>query len=1047
MHLRYFFLRILSLLLLLVCACRAIAAPPVPYATFFTPGTPSELPYLLKISGATFAEGVRMAGQGKFWVYGFVGIPGARCRLGLTLGKESNLSIPSVQVLGVGNKPLPFLMERDTEGSVSIIWTVPKNWKEGTRIPVRIGAKDGSIEVRLVRFVQMEPDSNGDGVPDNILAKMREKLAVGIKPTLIKLPLQPYTVTQTPRPPDATLDLQTDALFAYTTDANVIAGWSARGYTVWTMGGSRDGKEYADKHPDEVQTTADGKPLAIGGDSFYLVPTPNRIAIEQAFYGTALKNGSGGVCPEEPEYWARAGYEAAFKEAWQRQYNNSPWQNPTGSVEARWKAGQLMAKLQTDHIHAILQDTQQQKPNARRMVALHSPVSYAQWNIVSPQYQISNLAEVQDVIGQVWTGTARTPCRYAGIRTDRTFSLAYLEYSSLYHLLRGTNKRLWFLMDPLEDTPNLPLEDYKSHYEQTLIAALLFPNVDAYEVMPWPERVYGHIPGAYATELNTVIAALQDMHNQKGVSGNADTDDTIGVFVSDSMQWQREAPNSSDFDGYFGLTLPLLQKGVPIQTLSLDRAADPGYLNSFKTLLLSYDFQKPLNSRVHTALSDWVRRGGSLLFVGGSDAYNTAEESWWQQAKLDTPQADLWKQLGFSGDIHAETRAAAPEDTTHYQTLLKGDGEERKLHNRKIYTLDLSPYAVATGSVAVRFRDASPNDGWGPFVASAELHVGGQLAASFQAGSEVETRFLTYDNDSRFNGEARFADGMASWTYQFDNLPRNTPVLLSIDMGNGFEVSAASVSRDFGHTLLSVSNNPLEHTYPRLRIGANYSVTLYPSMVAQSSDTRHPTPDTLYTLRAGGNPIWVQTVGRGLVMNVGVAPGFFSASERSAGFLRRLVQVAHQKAGGVYREAGALRIKRGHYTIVRTMSGSETVEGRTIDLLSPTLSVANDRVLPPRSLALLYDLGPTEASPHIGFVSGRLQAKLETGTTTAFFVRAPLGTNGVARLHAGGRDLSGVRATDRQGRSIAIQSSVEGETLLLRYPNHPDGVLVRVAWK
>jgi len=46
----------------------------------------------------------------------------------------------------------------------------------------------------------------------------------------------------------------------------------------------------------------------------------------------------------------------------------------------------------------------------------HSPINYAQWSIVCPQYQITSLPTVQEVVGQVWTGTARTPARYAGIR-------------------------------------------------------------------------------------------------------------------------------------------------------------------------------------------------------------------------------------------------------------------------------------------------------------------------------------------------------------------------------------------------------------------------------------------------------------------------------------------------------------------------------------------------------------------------------------------------------------------------------------------------------
>src|SRR5262249_24190404 len=160
-------------------------------------------------------------------------------------------------------------------------------------------------------------------------------------------------------------------------------------------------------------------------------------------------------------------------------------------------------------------------------------------------------------------------------RTDQTFSVAYLEYASLYQLLRGTGKRLWFLMDPWSDTPDRAPEDNASHYTQTLIAALLFPEVGAYEVMPWPERVYGAVSADYRAEINSVIAALEAMHEQANSGGNAVTNADIGVFASDSMQWQREPPSPSDFDGFFGLTLPLLQRGVPVQVVSLDRAADP----------------------------------------------------------------------------------------------------------------------------------------------------------------------------------------------------------------------------------------------------------------------------------------------------------------------------------------------------------------------------------------------------------------------------------------------------------------------------------------
>ena len=1042
------------------------AAPPlVPYATVFTPGTPTELPFLVKNEGSVVSEGARHADIGQFWAYSFPVAPGETCLLRLTLPEKVDEALPGVVVTGPDGKPLNASVGKGVGNTVDIAFKVPDSTLPGGRVGIVLSAKLGIFSVQQVRFVEQQADSNGDGLPDQIGRWMTAGVPGVTRPYVYPSPARPYTTTQSGDPLNPTFDLQTDTVLVYNSDANIISGWKSRGYGVWTMGGSREGKEYAAQHPDAVQRDAANNPLTIDG-SFYLNPTPEHNAIEAQRYAQAILNGSAGICPEEPEYFARAGYEQAFRRQWQQKFG-TPWQAPDSSIDARWQAGQLMAQLEADHIAAQLQPYAA-RPDVRRMVALHSPLNYAQWGIVCPQYRITNSPLVQDVIGQVWTGTARTPVRYSGIRSDRNFSTAFLEYSSLAQLLRGTNKRLWFLADPLEDDPTRSQSDYKSHYEETLIASLFFPDVDSYEVMPWPTRVYGHIPPEYATEINTAIAALQDMHNHPVRGGNVATDANIGVFCSDSMQWQRAAPNVSDLDGFFGLTLPLLQRGVPVQALSLDRAADPGYLGTFRTLLLSYDYQKPPDARTQATLADWVRRGGSLVFFGGSDPYNEVKTSWWkQQPNTPAPQDDLWARLGVTvGNRAAVKIMPQGKDSAAYKSVLESAGTEHDLKNRRLYTLDLTSFAQATGSVTVRFADKTPQDGWGAWVASAELRVGGQLAASFVTGSDIESRFLAYDNNSSFSGAARFVDGAASWTYQFDRLPRNTPITLTVDMGNGFTVSAASVKAELGHTLLSTGRiKALDQAVPRLRIGASYPATFYPALPLPPVQTQAPArpvplsrgskvsaPGTeglipLYTLRSGGTPIWMQRVGKGLVINVGVAPGFFSASERSAGLLRALVQYAQHRAGGVYREQGSLTLRRGRYIIVRTFGEAYDVEGRTIDLLSPTLPVADDRTIPPRSLALLYDIGPDDEPPHIGFVSGRVQAKLETAATTAFFVRAPLNTPGTARLHAGGKRLSGAKAIDHLGRAVEVQAIPEGDTVLLRYPNDPDGIALRVGWE
>src|SRR5262249_45369564 len=150
--------------------------------------------------------------------------------------------------------------------------------------------------------------------------------------------------------------------------------------------------------------------------------------------------------------------------------------------------------------------------------------------------------------------------------------------------------------------------------------------VDSYEVMPWPQRVYGRVPGEYATEVNTVAGVLGELWRYNETEVETGTSE-IGTFISDSMGWQREHPYPSDYDGFYGLSLPLVTHGVPVQVLSLDRATEPGYLDRAKVLFLSYDFLKPESDDINKALAAWVSRGGSLVIFDGNDAYNGLTDS------------------------------------------------------------------------------------------------------------------------------------------------------------------------------------------------------------------------------------------------------------------------------------------------------------------------------------------------------------------------------------------------------------------------------------
>jgi hypothetical protein len=282
---------------------------------------------------------------------------------------------------------------------------------------------------------------------------------------------------------------------------------------------------------------------------------------------------------------------------------------------------------------------------------------------VSPESSLAKLDGCDGYIAQVWTGTARTPNHFRGHRKERTFETAFLEYGAMQNLVRATGRSVWYLNDPIEDNPRHDWTDYRSNWESTLTASLLQPEVWRYEVGPWPERIYGRkyprnappedrksIPPEYAIELQVVAQALNDM-KQVDVQWDCGTE-KIGVLVSDSLMFQREAPTPSDpnMAQFYGLTLPLLKRGMPVTPVALENVTLPGFLDEERVLLLSYQGQKPLSEDVHTSLANWVKKGGMLVMVDDDkDPYNRVREWWNDEGKTDRiPRQHLFQTLGVN---------------------------------------------------------------------------------------------------------------------------------------------------------------------------------------------------------------------------------------------------------------------------------------------------------------------------------------------------------------------------------------------------------------
>jgi len=557
------------------------------------------------------------------------------------------------------------------------------------------------------------------------------------------------TSFQTFSPWQESIDLQSDVAIVYyggdyESSFQRAKTWADKGYTLHIMAaGGRgaqadyvsgnwstvDGVPDGADHADDIQMDAAGSKLSHGSAStlYYMVPTLRHTEFMKTAVKGAIDLGAKALHLEEPEFWASAGYSNAFKQEWQSYYGE-PWQDPASSPQAWFKAAKLKKHLYLRSYQLLFQYAKQYAARGidfRCYVPTHSLVNYTNWNIVSPETDFVPLPECDGFIAQVWTGTARSPQIFKGVKKERTFENAFLEYSSVKNMVAGSGKTLWFLADPVEDDPRYDWSDFRTNYEKTLIASQLHPEVTGFEVMPWPDRVFDRayprhkvaitpdeflqvtdrlrrdnpamrqiipqdtvdfwrrqaranpqsfktsthyfelggelfrflnykvdhlpdslrtlIPADYAAELltiNNLLTSLADIP-QDQITWDCGTRQ-IGVLFSDAMMLQRGGPWGSKIESFHQLALPALKAGMPVEVVVMDRMSDLNYLDAYRILLLSYEAQKPLRPEFHTALVQWVKKGGVLVFMGdGSDAFAAVDE-WWHKTHA-SPQEHLFK--------------------------------------------------------------------------------------------------------------------------------------------------------------------------------------------------------------------------------------------------------------------------------------------------------------------------------------------------------------------------------------------------------------------
>jgi hypothetical protein len=492
-------------------------------------------------------------------------------------------------------------------------------------------------------------------------------------------PLQ-KTTFQTSSPWIPAIDVRSDMAIVYGTGDRKgltfeqrVQSWRDHGYQIGFMtgiawGGYFDyflGQWDGKNHLGVGQVTMKGDTIWHGHNMPYVVPVASFIDyMKTAVVKRVIDAGITTIFLEEPEFWARAGYSSEFKAAWEKYYG-FPWRPQDASPENTYLSSKLKYHLYYD---AIRQVSDYAKDYARTRgtsvkvyIATHSLVNYSSWQIVSPEASLASLPGIDGYIAQVWTGTSREPTYFDGREKERVFENAYLEYGSMLSMTAPTGRKLFFLTDPIEDRPR-DWADYKKNYQATFTAEILYPTVDDYEVMPWPERIYTRpyklahsdsavlIPNYYSTQMQVMINVLNDLPvSGNRVSGSGD----IGVLMSNSLMFQRFPTHNGyddpQFSNFYGQTLPLVKRGIPVQTVHMENLSYPATLAGVRVLVMSYSNMKPHSPEVHRTLASWVRNGGVLIYCGrDEDPYQRVME-WWDTKgnHFAAPSQHLFKLLGI----------------------------------------------------------------------------------------------------------------------------------------------------------------------------------------------------------------------------------------------------------------------------------------------------------------------------------------------------------------------------------------------------------------
>lgn len=305
-------------------------------------------------------------------------------------------------------------------------------------------------------------------------------------------------------------------------------------------------------------------------------------------------------------------------------------------------SSKLMSHLWKTMIDTIGKYMDENYPDVKLVVATHSTANYTDWNIISAVNAFTSSEYVDGIIGQTWSDTIRSTIRYGGSFVARLFESAFTEYATYSDSMRE-GQMLFTLTDAKSDNPNLTWEEYRHLWETTVIAELMQQDIHGFQECVWPSRGFTVAPPDYRTVQLSVFNALGE------VGGHASTlyagTPGISYALGDSISWQWGNQHDKSSASLYGFTVPLIEKGIPVSITSLDYLNSVEDLAGVKVLALAYDSNKPQSEKVNEVIAQWVKEGGTLLYLGGTNGYDSIQTEWWTK-KGQTLYQNLMEHLG-----------------------------------------------------------------------------------------------------------------------------------------------------------------------------------------------------------------------------------------------------------------------------------------------------------------------------------------------------------------------------------------------------------------